>query len=173
MALYSSSPSPNIISSIISVPSMLVSSTLTPVDIKLDRTNYLFWKSQVLPATRAHDLETCVLVTRTKPNEAIAHPLNPAVTIVIPDYISWSRLDKFVMSWLLASISEQMLDHVVYCRTSIEVWTVLEKLFSTKSKVRSLPLRMLLANYQKRWRSDEDYVLKMKALLNSLMVVGE
>ncbi|KAF4360186.1 hypothetical protein F8388_000055 [Cannabis sativa] len=31
--------------------------SLAPLTIKLDRTNYPYWKSQALPALRAHDLE--------------------------------------------------------------------------------------------------------------------
>ncbi|KAF4374707.1 hypothetical protein F8388_020228 [Cannabis sativa] len=37
---------------------------LAPLTLKLDRGNYSFWKSQVLPALRAHDLEGFILGTR-------------------------------------------------------------------------------------------------------------
>ncbi|KAF4386199.1 hypothetical protein F8388_016451 [Cannabis sativa] len=40
---------------------------LAPLTLKLDRGNYSFWKSQVLPALRAHDLEGFILGTRVCP----------------------------------------------------------------------------------------------------------
>ena len=40
---------------------------------------------------------------------------NSAVLLSNPEYISWKRLDQFVMGWLLSSISEQMLGHVIHC----------------------------------------------------------
>ena len=48
------------------------------------------------------------------------------------------RTDQFVLSWLLSSISEQMLGHVLHCKSASEVWIVLEQTFSAKSKARAL-----------------------------------
>ncbi|KAF4386292.1 hypothetical protein G4B88_003509 [Cannabis sativa] len=39
--------------------------SLAPLTLKLDRGNYTFWKSQVLPSLRAHDLEGFVLGTKS------------------------------------------------------------------------------------------------------------
>ena len=105
---------------------MMIPSTLAPINIKLDRSNYLFWKTQILPATRAHDLEAFLLSTKSKPNEVIADFNNPTISINNPKYVSWMRIDQFVMSWLLSSISEQMLGHVIHCQSSVEIWNVLE-----------------------------------------------
>ena len=89
-----------------------------PINNKLDRSNYLFWKTQILPAARAHDLVAFFLGTKSKPNEVIADSINPVVSINNPEYVSWMRIDQFVMSWLLSSIYEQMLCHVIHCQSS-------------------------------------------------------
>ncbi|KAF4398867.1 hypothetical protein G4B88_023461 [Cannabis sativa] len=44
---------------------------LAPLTLKLDRGNYTFWKSQVLPALRAHDLEGFVLGTKACPPQFV------------------------------------------------------------------------------------------------------
>ena len=147
-------------------------STLAPVQIKLDHSNYIFWKSQILPVARAHDLETFLLGTKSKPSEAITDPANPTVSLVNSDYTSWLRIDQFVMIWLLTSISEQMLGHVVHCHSSAEVWAVLEKLSFTKSKAKALQLCLALQSTKKGGDTIEDYILKMKAMANSLMATG-
>ena len=176
MASYPSSPSPSYIvtSSPLPTLTMMIPSTLAPINIKLERSNYVFWKCQILPAARAHDLEAYLLGTKLKPNEVIINSGNPSATIVNPDYISWMRLDQFVMSWLLSSISEQMLGHVVQCKSAAEkIWIVLEQLFSTKSKARVLQLRLSLQTVKKGGGSIEDCILKMKSLATSLMAAGQ
>ena len=151
----------------------MIPSTLTPINIKLDRSNYMFWKSQILPAARAHDLEAFLLGTKLKPSEHIADPSAPFATVVNPEYATWIRLDHYVMSWLLSSISEQMLGHVVHCRSSSEIWIVIEQPFTVKSKARALKLRLSLQTTKKGGGTIKDYILKMKALANALMAVGQ
>ena len=126
----------------------------------------------MLPAARAHDLEAFLLDTKSKPNEVIADSSNPIVSINNLEYVSLMRIDQFVMSWLLSSISEQMLDHVIYCQSSTEIWNVLEHIFSTMSKARALQLHLSLQTTKKGGRSVEDNILKMKSLANSLMAAG-
>ena len=96
---------------------MVIPSTLDPINIKLDRSNYLFWKSKILLAARAYDLEAFNLDTKSKPNEVITDSSNPDVSFNNPEYVSWMRIDQFVMSWLLSSISEQMIGHVIHCQS--------------------------------------------------------
>ena len=53
------------------------------------------------------------------------------------------------------------------------MWTVLEQLFSTKSKARVLRLRLLLQTTKKGTRSIEEYILKIKNIASSLMAAGQ
>ena len=152
---------------------MVTPSTLAPINIKLDRSNYLFWKTQILPVARAHDLEAFLFGTKSKPNEVIADSSNPVVSINNLEYVSWMRIDQFVMSCLLSSIFEQMLGHVIHCQSSSEIWNVLEHIFSTKSKARALQLRLSLQTTKKGGRSVEDYILKMKSLLGAFFSYRE
>ena len=156
-----------------SIIPMAIPSTLPSISIKLDQSNYMFWKSHILPTARAHDLEVFLLSLKPKPDEFIVDSTNSNVLLTNLDYRSWIRLDRFVMSWLLSSISEQMLGHVVHCQSVVEVGIVLEQLFSTKSKTRALQLRLLLQTFNKGNGSIEDYVLKMKSLATSLIAVGQ
>ena len=66
-----------------------------------------------------------------------------------------------------------MLGHVVQCQSSAEVWKTLEQLFSAKSKARILQLRLSLQTLKKGSSSIEDYILKMKARANDLLVAGQ
>ena len=72
MATIPPSPSFIISPSPTSTTAMAMPSVLPHVPIKLDRTNYLFWNSPIVPTVRAHDLESFLLNKKLKPEEYIA-----------------------------------------------------------------------------------------------------
>ncbi|KAL2537520.1 Retrotransposon gag domain-containing protein [Forsythia ovata] len=45
--------------------------TLLPIAIKLERSNYNFWKSQIMPTLRAYDLEGFITGSMTCPQKVI------------------------------------------------------------------------------------------------------
>ena len=90
-----------------------------------------------------------------------------------PEYDQWVILDQFLLSWILASISEAMYGHVVNCQTSAEVWSVLEKLFVSDSKARTLQLRFMLQSLKKGALSINSYVLKMRNIADMLSTSGK
>ena len=108
------------------------------------------------------------LATRSSPTKF----LNDKATIN-PEYLTWTRLNQFLLSWILSSIYENMLAHVIHYSTSSEVWKLLEQLFFTKSKARLLHLRFLLQTTKKGSLTIEDYILKMKSLAHEFMSVGQ
>ena len=174
LATVPPSPSYIILPSPTSTTAMAMPSVLPPISIKLDRTNYLFWKSQILPIVRAHDLESFLLNTKLKPEEYIADSTDADQSPQInPTYVSWKRTYQFVLSWLLSFISEQLLVHVLQCKSASEVWIVLEQTFSAKSKTRALQLRLSLQTMKKGNNSVKDCILKMKSLAMSLMAAGQ
>ena len=121
-----------------------------------------------MPIVRAYDLENYLLGTVTPSVKFV----NDQST-VNPAYSQWLRLDQFLLNWLLSSIFESMLGHVVNCNSSSEIWTTLGQLFSTKSKARLLHLRFLLQTMKKGSLSIEDYFLKMKTIAQDLMLAGQ
>lgn len=156
-----------------SFSSAAVLPNLPQIAMCLNRTNFAYWRSLVLPAIRAHDLDGFLLGTRRRPEALIPDPSSPSQMISNPEFNVWIRLDQFLMSWLLASISEAMLGHVVRCTSSAEIWNVLIQLFATQSRARVLQLRLLLQTTKKGSTPVEEYVLKMRALAYALMAAGQ
>ena len=83
---------------------------------KKKKKNYNFWQSQVLLAVRAHGLEDFILGTKLCPEQYVPTHISPSSTEVIdkinPHYINWTRLDQFLVSWLLSSIFESVYGHI-------------------------------------------------------------
>lgn len=117
----------------------LFRSTLNPLALRLDRTYYNLWRSQVLPAVSAHNLEGFLLGTSCPPIQffEIPNPERDALPIrtINPDFVLWNRQDQFLVSWLLFFMTKPMLAYVSRCNRAAEIWYTLEILHNTQSKV--------------------------------------
>ena len=130
------------------------STTLAPIPLKLERENYSYWRSLILPSIRAFDLEDFLIGTRPCPPRFLTlqfgegspdsqlqiGSMTPAMVAqrVNLEYLIWMRTDQALMSWLLSSITESMLGHVIHCTSSSKIWLTLPQL---------LPLRQRLEYY--------------------------
>ena len=98
-----------------------------------------------------YGLEEFLLSTNSKPEQFLAssassdhisdQPTAPASSkqvLVNPSFLQWTHLDQFLLSWILSSIPEPMLGHVIQCTSAYGIWKLLELLFATKSKARHL-----------------------------------
>lgn len=143
-----------------------------PIVLKLDRHNYVFWRAQVLPTIRAHAFDDFISTTAILPS-----PLLPSQSGAPPrphpEYSVCIRRDQFLLGWILASISDSMLGHVVRCTSAREAWLTLERLFLSQSKARTMQLRMALQTTKKGAMTIEEYFLKMRSLTDHLSAVGQ
>lgn len=130
------------------------------ISIKLDRTNYAFWRAQILATTPAHNFDDLLDKYITPPSKFL--PSSSGDCITNPDFLIWIRRDQYLVSWLLSSIGESMLGHVTRCVTSRDIWSVLESLFQSQSKARIMQLQLQLQTQKKGDLSVDDYVLKMR-----------
>uniref|UniRef100_A0A803QN75 Retrotransposon Copia-like N-terminal domain-containing protein n=1 Tax=Cannabis sativa TaxID=3483 RepID=A0A803QN75_CANSA len=140
-------------------------SLTSSLTIKLDRTNYLAWKSQVVPTVIGHDLDEILFNNIHPPPTLITRETNP-------NFKQWKKRDQLLLSWLRSSMSEGILGSVAAHSTSFEVWKSLEQKFSGQSKARLLQLKSQLTNIQKGNMSISDYVDKIKSICDNLAIVG-
>ncbi|KAK6137336.1 hypothetical protein DH2020_028917 [Rehmannia glutinosa] len=146
----------------------------TPMNLRLDRTNYQFWRAHVLSTVRAHGFESILFGDCPVPEASITSTSEgTSTTSINPAYVLWMRRDQFLLSWMLASIGESMLGHVSRCTTTSALWSVLEKLFQTSSKARILQIRFMLQTLKKCDMSIDDYILKMRSFADDLNSVGQ
>ena len=87
--------------------------------------------------------------------------------------MAWIRIDQAIMVWLLGSIIETMLGHVVRCTSSQHIWSTITSLFSSNSKARLLQLRFQLQMVKKRSTTIHDYFLKMRGIADTLASTGQ
>ena len=64
--------------------------------------------------------------------------------VINPTYAIFERQDNLLISWLLASISPEMLSQLIGCDTAREVWKIVEQIFSFQLKAKVMQYKFKL-----------------------------
>jgi hypothetical protein len=86
---------------------------------------------------------------------------NPALDI-------WKAQEPQVLSYLLTSISRDVLLHVAVLPTAVAVWKHIGTSFASQSRSQVINTRMTLATTQKGSLAAAEYVSKMKSLADDM-----
>ncbi|MCH95282.1 retrovirus-related Pol polyprotein from transposon TNT 1-95, partial [Trifolium medium] len=139
--------------------------------IKLDENNFLLWSQQVNGVITAHNLHRFI-VTPQIPLQ-FASPQDRACGRNSDEYQQWLIKDQTLFTWLLSTLSDGVLPRVLSCRHAHEVWDKIHKYFNSVLKSRARQLRSELKNTKKLSRSINEYLLRIKSIVNSLTAVGD
>lgn len=133
--------------------------------IKLDRSNYTIWKSQIVFST-SNELENLLDGSRPCPDQFLAvDSTNPdTVAQEIPAYAAWKKQDQILMSWLLSCISVEILSLGVTSKTSHKLWTSLEQQFGSETAAKKVHLKIMLNNLKKGSISMIEYFSKLRSV---------
>ncbi|RVX10653.1 Retrovirus-related Pol polyprotein from transposon TNT 1-94 [Vitis vinifera] len=135
--------------------------------IKLDRSNYILWKTQMENVVYANGFEDYIEGTKScPPKELPTGDLNP-------DFVQWRVFDRMVLSWMYSTLNPDIMGQIVGFQTSHEAWMALHKIFSASSKARIMQLRLEFQTTKKGGDAMLDYILKMKTISDNLAAVGE
>lgn len=121
-------------SSSVSFPSFNAPNLTPLVSIKLESSNYLLWVSQFLPILRSHDLMGMVDGTDPCPPKFHLDEEGKETTTINPDFAIWQKKDQYLLSWLNATLTENVLSSVYGLNTSQKVWNLLASWFASHSR---------------------------------------
>lgn len=139
--------------------------------IKLDEKNFLLWSQQVNGVITAHNLHRFVVNPQIPLQFASIEDC--ALGINSDEYQQWLIKDQTLFTWLLSTLSDGVLPRVLSCRHAHEVWDKIHKYFNSVLKSRARQLRSELKNTKKLSRSVNEYLLRIKSIVNSLVAVGD
>ncbi|XP_071680966.1 uncharacterized protein [Lolium perenne] len=145
------------------------------VSEKLTRTNYLVWQSQVLPAVRGARLMGYLDGTTKEPAETIEvdDEKGGKVKVSNPAYEKWITTDQQVLSYLLNTLSMDILLSVTGLETVSEVYAAIKAMFSSQSRTRVANLRVALINTKRENLPNSHlYFARMKSLADELAAAG-
>ncbi|CAA0842912.1 Unknown protein [Striga hermonthica] len=142
------------------------------ISIKLTDSNYLLWKQQTHSAIIGYGLENFIDAEHEPPQKFITDE-NTSQLLLNPAYAAWLSQDQLLLSWLLSSLSENLLIMMVGKKTSKDVWLSLEANFSGVSKARLMHHKLQLQTLIKGPRTMREFLGKVKACCDALGIAGE
>ncbi|KAH6776917.1 hypothetical protein C2S51_008229 [Perilla frutescens var. frutescens] len=142
------------------------------ISIKLDDTNYLLWKQQVMAVIEGFGLEKFLVGEESPPKKFIPGTSSDDV-IENPEYVSWCKQDRLIVSWLLSSTSESVLVGRVGLTRAREIWETIESNYANQSKAKLMQLKFQLQTLKKGNMSMKDYLNKVKQCCDVLGTAGD
>lgn len=128
----------------------------------------------MLPAIRGAQLEGFLDGLAVPPPKEINVKIGKTTTKgANPEYAKWLALDQQVLSYLLTTMTCDVMFQVGAAMTAAELWAVVEEIFSSHTRARAVNTRIALATTKKGAMTASEYIAKMKALSNEMVVAGK
>ncbi|KAK0597068.1 hypothetical protein LWI29_021511 [Acer saccharum] len=143
---------------------------LPKVIIKLDRTNYLLWKSQLLPIFYGSDLMGMIDGTVSAPSETITVDSNPTIN---PEFLAWKKKDQLLLSWLHTTMTPQVFAQVINYTTAHSTWQALARAFTSQTNARYYQIKHDLSTIRKGSKSVTEYMDRIRLLTDELSLIQQ
>jgi hypothetical protein len=140
------------------------------ITIKLSATNFLLWKSQLIPLLQCQGCIGFIDGSLQQPNETIT--TTDGTSTVNPEFLEWKLKDQRILSLLLSSLTEKVMAAAIGLATSRDVWVALERVFNHRSKTWEIRLKDELQLMKKGNRFIADFARAFKGLCDQLVAIG-
>ena len=99
-------------------------------------------------------------------------PVQNTTVAQIKAYKEWHEKTRRVLHWLSVCVSDAMIGHIQECTNAKDAWDTLVKLYGTTTLARKMQLKQELSNVKKGNLSINDYVLKVRNIVEKLGSIG-
>ncbi|MFQ6651795.1 hypothetical protein Gotur_023982, partial [Gossypium turneri] len=141
------------------------------ISVLLDDNTYLLWRQQVLLAVKAHKLQRFLDSQETPPPPLLVD--DNGGSYENPDFTLFQQQDSALASWLLSSISQTVLPHLIGMDTSAKIWNAVVALFGSKTTSKLMAYRRALHSQRKGELSMKEFLMKVKGCCDNLASCGE
>ena len=142
------------------------------MSIKLDYTNYIPWRHQLVTILEAYSLIEHIDGIATKPSPYALDSAGNATSVVNPEFQAWKIKDKALLSLINSTLSPQVFSLVVGITSSREIWSTLEQRLTSTSRANILNLKLELQSLKKGNDSVNNFLQKIKIARDKLLAVG-
>ena len=153
-------------------PLLLLSNMSNMMTIKLDNSNYIVWKHQISMILETYSLFELLEEPQLIPEKFLKDLSGAYTTIVNLDYTLWRSKEKALLTFISSTLSPSILALTVGCTSALEVWKVLENIFSSISRSHVMNLKGEFHNLKKGADSIDVYLQKIKVVKDKLLAVG-
>lgn len=150
-----------------------IESLLGMLTIKLTDDNFIKWSFQFSSVLRGYDLLDHFTGESVCPPKFVLTPELGVTTEISAAYKEWVKIDMALLSLLIATLSDDAIEHVVGCKNSHEAWIALQDRYMSVSSATVNHLKAELHTMQKGGDTIDKYLLKLKAIKDQLQAAGE
>lgn len=142
-----------------------------PISSKLNHENFLVWRKQVLATICGHRLHQFLFDSSSSPPWFLSRSDEEAC-IINQAFLEWEQQDQLILSWMLASVSDDILTRLVNCDSSAAVWKTLDVYFAAQVRAKVSQFKLQLQSLKKGSLSINEYLLKIRHCVDMLALVG-
>lgn len=141
------------------------------ISVILDDTNFLLWRQQVLLAIKTYKLQQFLDTCTVAPPSLV--PDANGVLQENPEFVKFEQQDSALASWILSSVSQAVLPHLIGMDTSAQIWNTIVSLYGSKTTSRLMFYRRALHSQRKGDLSMKEFFMKIKGYCDNLASCGE
>ncbi|MBA0875988.1 hypothetical protein Goshw_002516, partial [Gossypium schwendimanii] len=141
------------------------------ISVLLDDNTYLLWRQQVLLAVKAHKLQRFLDSQENPPPPLLVD--DNGGSYENPDFVLFEQQDSALASWLISSISQTVLPHLIRMDTSAKIWNAVVTLFGSKTTSKLMAYRRALHSQRKGELGMKEFLMKVKGCCDNLASCGE
>ena len=139
-----------------------------PISEKLTHGNYPLWRAQVISSIREADLYDFLSpMVEPPPKYLMKEGEDKEAPILNKEYGAWVAKHQQVLSYLLSSLSREILQQVSTTKTAGVALTAIQGIFASQFCSCLISTRMALATVSKRTSTISEYFTKIKSLPGS------
>ncbi|CAL2266706.1 unnamed protein product [Prunus armeniaca] len=152
--------------------SIKVKGLLGMVTIHLGDDNFLKWSFQIESLLQGYDLFGHFDGSLAPPPKFAILDKIGVTSEVTATYRDWLRTNKSLLSFLIATLSDEALEYFIGSKTACEAWLQLSDRYATVSRAQINHLKTKLQTAQKGANSIERFLLQLKHIRDKLASTG-
>ena len=153
--------------------SVKIESLMGMLTIKLTDENFIKWNFQFTSVLRGYDLFDHFTGESVCPPKFFLTLEMGVTTEISVAYKTWIKIDMALLSLLIATLSDDAIEHVVGCKPSREAWTALQDRYLFVSNASVNHLKAELYTLQKIGDTIDKYLLRLKGIKDQLQATGK
>uniref|UniRef100_A0A2N9HRC0 Retrotransposon Copia-like N-terminal domain-containing protein n=1 Tax=Fagus sylvatica TaxID=28930 RepID=A0A2N9HRC0_FAGSY len=167
MSIPSSAPTLNT-----QTPIFLLSNITNYVTVKLDHTNFLMWKFQIIGILDAYSLLDHIEDPFPCPCKFLLSETGTVTQEISPLFLQWKARDKALFSLISSTLSPSAISLVMGQTTASGIWKVIMNQYTSVSRSSIVNLKRELNSIKKNSDSVTEYLQKIKEARDKLVSVG-
>lgn len=158
-----------------SIPSLThadVHSLMSVITMRLGERNFIKWSFQFQSTLAGNGLFGFYDGTEVAPPHYVLNTEGEVINEESAAYKAWKQTDMALLSLLMATLEEDIVDVIIGCKSSQKAWMALQERFSSVSRVSIMQLKTELQTIRKGGESIEKYLQRVKSARDQLLSVG-